>query len=328
MKSRIVGTGAYLPGRLIENEELCRTLRLNAEEVFQRTGIRGRRWADHEQHTSHLAVMAARRACEAASVDVASIDAIIVSTTSPDMVFPSTACQVQRGLGAAGAVAFDVAASCSGFLYGVSMADRLLRCGQSRRCLVIAAEIKSRFLNHRDESTAILFGDGAGAALLQCDKGGPTSSEILGVRLYADGAGHGLIRIPAGGSRQPACLETVQGQLHGLSMQGGALFRVAVKRLAASVADLLKEFGIEVDDLQQAIFHQANDRLLQALARRLSLSPEQTYSTIERYGNTSSASLPIALDHAVREGRVRTGDLILLGAFGGGLTWAAGLVRW
>ena len=307
---------------------MSRTLRIDGDTVRRRTGIETRRWARDEEFTSQLAEIAARRACEAAGVSPSSVDAILISTTSPDMIFPSTACHLQRNLGSTRAAAFDLAASCSGFLYGLSMADRFLRSGQFRRCLVVAAEIKSRFLNLHDESTAILFGDGAGATLLEGEGNRQNATGILGIHLYADGTRHELIHIPAGGSRRPTNHQTVHEQLHALSMQGGPLFRVAVKRLADAVTDLLKEFSVKVDDLGQAIFHQANGRLLAALARRLNLSPRNMYSTIDRFGNTSSASLPIALDHAVREGRVRSGDLVLLGAFGGGLTWAAGLVRW
>ncbi len=328
LRSRIVGTGSYLPPRAVSNSEVSPGLGLDPEAVYRRTGIRTRYWAGDDQAVSHLAEEAARRACQAAGLSPSSVDTIVLSTTSPDAAFPSTACHLQRGLGARGAAAFDVAASCSGFLYGLSMADRFIRSGQSRRCLVVAAEIKSRFLDLQDETTAILFGDGAGAALLIGeDAGGGQSRGIMGVRLYADGAGHGLITIPAGGSRQPASAQTVQGRLHAIRMQGKPLFRVAVKRLAGAVTDLLKEFGVGIDDLARVIFHQANGRLLNALGKKLGIPPEKTYAVIEQAGNTSSASLPIALDRAYGEGRIKAGDLVLLGAFGGGLTWATALYR-
>ncbi|MBI4401385.1 MAG: beta-ketoacyl-ACP synthase 3 [Nitrospirae bacterium] len=328
-RSRIVGTGSYIPVRAVSNGEVSQSLRLNSDAVYRRTGIRVRHWASDEQATSHLAEEAARRAVEAAGVNASSVDAILISTTSPDMAFPSTACHVQRSLGACGAAAFDLAASCSGFLYGLSMADRLIRSGQFYCCLVAAAEVKSRFLDLQDAATAILFGDGAGAAILVGDDAdAPGLPHIMGVHLYADGARHGLIRVPAGGSRQPSSLQTVQGRLHAIRMQGGPLYRVAVKRLAEAVKDLFKEFGVGVDDLGQAIFHQANGRLLTALGSRLGIPPQKLFSVIEQFGNTSSASLPIALDQAVRNGRVRAGDLVLLGTFGGGLTWATALLRW
>lgn len=327
LKSKIIGTGSYLPARIVSNEEVSRLLRLDAEAIFERTGIQTRHWASDEQSTSHLAEQAARRACEAAGIEPSSVDAILLSTTSPDMVFPSTACHLQRALGIKGAAAFDLTASCSGFLYGLSMADRMVRSGQFQRCLVVAAEIKSRFLNPYDESTAILFGDGAAAAVVEGDSGQEPNG-ILGIRLFADGTRHGLIKIAAGGSRRPSDLHTIRDRLHVLSMQGGPLFRIAIKRLAEAVTETLKEFSVGIDDVHQAVFHQANGRLLTSLGRRLGLPSEKMYSVIERTGNTSSASLPIALDHLLREGRIRSGDLVLLGAFGGGLTWATALIRW
>jgi len=327
MQAKITGTGSYVPERRVENAEICKAFSLDAEAVFRLTGIRSRHWAAPQQTTSDLAEQAARRACESAGIDPASVEAVLLSTTSPDRTLPSTACLLQSRLGLRNAAAFDLAASCSGFLYGLSMADRFIRSGQFQRCLVVAAEIKSRFLNLDDEATAVLFSDGAGAAVVQGEQGLP-SSRLLGIRLYADGACHGLIGIPAGGSRKPTMLKTVENQEHVLRMHGGPLFRTAVKRLAGAVNDLMKEFGYSFDDVNLAMFHQANGRLLSALGKRLGLPPEKLYSVIDWIGNPSSASLPIALDVANREGRLRSGDLLLLGTFGGGLTWGTGLVRW
>jgi 3-oxoacyl-[acyl-carrier-protein] synthase-3 len=328
-RARIVGTGSYLPDRIIENADLIQTLALSADAIYRRSGIRARRWACAEQTTSDLAEQAARRACEAGGVSPADLDAILLSTTSPDMVFPSTACHLQRQLQSRASVAFDLAASCSGFLYGLSMADRLIRSGQFKRCLVVASEIKSRFLNLNDPGTAILFGDGAGAALVVAEPDdGAVASGILAVRLYSDGSRHDLIQLPAGGSREPTTQETVINGRHTLRMQGGPVFRIAIRRMREAVSDLLKEFGLEVGHLKQVIFHQANGRLLKALARSLGIPDAVLFSVIEQYGNTSSASLPIALDCASREGRLHTGDLVLLGAFGGGMTWSTALMRW
>jgi len=327
MQAKITGTGSYVPERRVENAEICKTFSLDAEAVFRLTGIRSRHWAAPQQTTSDLAEQAARRACESAGIDPASVEAVLLSTTSPDRTLPSTACLLQSRLGLRNAAAFDLAASCSGFLYGLSMADRFIRSGQFQRCLVVAAEIKSRCLNLDDEATAVLFSDGAGAAVVQGEQGLP-SSRLLGIRLYADGACHGLIGIPAGGSRKPTMLKTVENREHVLRMHGGSLFRTAVKRLAGAVNDLMKEFGYSFDDVNLAMFHQANGRLLSALGKRLGLPPEKLYSVIDWIGNPSSASLPIALDVANREGRLRSGDLLLLGTFGGGLTWGTGLVRW
>jgi 3-oxoacyl-[acyl-carrier-protein] synthase-3 len=225
--------------------------------------------------------------------------------------------------------AFDVAASCSGFLYGLSMADVMIRSGQVQTCLVVAAEVKSRTIDPADGDTALLFGDGAGAVVLRGEpEAGELSQGLLGLRLRADGAQHGLITIPAGGSRQPTTSDTIEAKAHTLRMQGALLFRLAVKRLDQVIRETLKEFGVELQDVAQVVLHQANGRILDHLTKRLGISPERVCSVIGRYGNTSSASLPIALDHAVRSGKILPHDIVLLGSFGGGVTWAAGLVRW
>ena len=328
-RSRIVGTGSFVPPRVVHNEEVGGPLGLNSDQIMALTGIRTRHWAKPGQASSDLAVEAAQRACEAAGIAPRSLDAILVSTTSPDSAFPSTACHVQRALGAGPVMAFDLSASCSGFLYGLSMADAMIRSGQIRSCLLVAAEVKSCSLDAMDRETALLFGDGAGAVVVVEDESvRPEAAGIRGVRLYAEGAGHGLITIPAGGSRKPNGMETVCAKEHFLRMRGSAVFRAAVRHLEQAIADLLKEFGLSAVDVTRVIAHQANARILEQLRRRLGLPREAVYSVIERYGNTSSASIPIALDYAVREQQVTAGDLILLGAFGGGLTWATALVRW
>lgn len=328
-RSRIVGTGSFVPPRVVHNEEVGGPLGMNSDQIVALTGIRTRHWAETGQASSDLAAEAGRRACDAAGIAPQSLDAILVSTTSPDSAFPSTACHVQRALGAGPVMAFDLSASCSGFLYGLSMADVMMRSGHIRSALVIAAEVKSSSLDATDRETATLFGDGAGAVVVvQEESVQPEAAGILGLRLYADGAGHGLITIPAGGSRHPSGAETVRGKEHLLRMRGSAVFRAAVRHLEQAIGDLLKEFGLSAADITRMIAHQANARILEQLRRRLGLPREAVYSVIERYGNTSSASLPIALDHAVRDHRLAAGDLVLLGAFGGGLTWATALVRW
>ena len=328
-RSRIVGTGSFVPPRVVGNEEVGRPLGLDPGKILALTGIRTRHWAEQGQASSDLAVAAGQRACEAAGLAPKSLDAILVSTTSPDSAFPSTACHVQRALGAGPLMAVDLSASCSGFLYGLSMADVLIRSGQIRSCLVVAAEVKSSSLDVTDRETAMLFGDGAGAVVVVGEESTqPDAAGILGLRLYAEGAGHGLITIPAGGSRHPGGIESVRAKEHFLHMRGSAVFRAAVRHLERAVMDLFKEFGLTARDVTRVIAHQANARILEQLRRRLGLSQDVMYSVIEQYGNTSSASLPIALDQAVRTQRIATGDLVLLGAFGGGLTWATGLVRW
>ena len=245
------------------------------------------------------------------------------------MAFPSTACLVQRGLGCKPVGAFDVSASCSGFLYGLSMAQAMIQSGQVKTCLVMASEVKSRSLDPQDEATALLFGDGAGAVILRGEEGqSPEWRGILGIRLYADGAHHGLIRVQGGGSRTPLSSDTLGKKEHRLRMHGASLFRIALRRIEQAVLEILKEFGVRPGDLKQVVLHQANGRILSHVADRLGIDQGRLASVIERYGNTSSASLPIALDDAVRGGKISPGDLVLLGSFGGGLTWATGLVRW
>jgi 3-oxoacyl-[acyl-carrier-protein] synthase-3 len=245
------------------------------------------------------------------------------------MAFPSTACHVQRKLACGNVPAFDVAASCSGFLYGLSMADAMIRSGQIKTCLVAAAEVKSRTLDPRDPDTALLFGDGAGAVIVRGEHDNSQPSRgLLGIRLAADGARHDLIRIRAGGSRWPSNQGTIEARDHLLRMRGAPLFRVAVRRLEQTVRDIVKEFGVELRDVAQFVLHQANGRILAQLAARLAVPADRMCSVIARFGNTSSASLPIALDDVMRAGKVRPHDLMVLGSFGGGLTWASGLIRW
>ncbi len=328
-RTRIIGTGSYLPERVVSNEEVARTLGLEPSRVSDLTGIHERRWVSEEQASSDLAVEAGKKALSAAGLAPVAIDAVIVSTTSPDMLFPSTACHVQRKLGCVGGAAFDVAASCSGFLYALSMADVMVRGGQVRQCLVIAAEVKSRVLDPTDVDTALLFGDGAGAVVVRGEEGqGGPDRGILGIRLQADGAKHDLIGISVGGSRRPARPDTVGVQALTMRMQGASLFRLAVRKLEEAIRDMMKEFGVGWDQVAQLVLHQANGRILARLTERLGVPEEKVCSVIGRYGNTSSASLPIALDHAVRAGRIQSNDLVVLGSFGGGITWATGLVRW
>ena len=329
IRSRIIGTGSYLPSRVVPNEEIAPTLKLSPARIQRLTGIRTRHWAGDHEAPSDMAIEAGRRALDAADCAASSVDAIILSTTSPDMAFPSTACLVQRGLGCKPVGAFDVSASCSGFLYGLSMAQAMIQSGQVKTCLVMASEVKSRSLDPQDEATALLFGDGAGAVILRGEEGqSPEWRGILGIRLYADGAHHGLIRVQGGGSRTPLSSDTLGKKEHRLRMHGASLFRIAVRRIEQAVLEILKEFGVRPGDLKQVVLHQANGRILSHVADRLDIDQGRLASVIERYGNTSSASLPIALDDAVRGGKISPGDLVLLGSFGGGLTWATGLIRW
>jgi 3-oxoacyl-[acyl-carrier-protein] synthase-3 len=329
IRTRIIGTGSYLPERVVSNREAASALGIDPKRVSRLTGIEERRWAAPSEASSDLALEAARQALQAAGLPASSVEAILLSTTSPDMAFPSTACHLQRKLGCASVPAFDVAASCSGFLYGLSMADAMIHSGQVKTCLVVAAEVKSRSLDPADADTALLFGDGAGAVVVQAEReSGQPSCGVLGVRLHSDGSQHHLIRVAAGGSRMPTSLESVEARDYALRMQGAPVFRLAIRRLEQAIHEILKEFGVELRDVAQLVLHQANGRILSQLTKRLGISPTSVCSVIERYGNTSSASLPIALDYAVRAGHVRPHEVVLLGSFGGGLTWATGLVRW
>ena len=328
--SRIRGTGSYVPERRVTNEEVATQFALHGRDVFRVTGIRARHWSPAEETCSHLAERAARQALESSGLPSDAMDAILVSTTSPDTPFPSTACALQERLGARRVAAFDLAASCSGFLYGLSMADAFIRSGQFRTCLVVAAEVKSRSLHVSQPASGILFGDGAGAAVVTREESTDShpAAGIMAIRLYSEGAHHELITIPAGGSRHPMSQDTIRSHQHSIRLQGGAVYRVAVKRLTEAIEAILRETHTSLSGVKQVITHQANGRMLHTIAKRLGVRHDQMVSIVDQVGNTSSASLPMALDWAYRQGKFREGDLILLGAFGGGLTWGTALIRW
>jgi 3-oxoacyl-[acyl-carrier-protein] synthase-3 len=320
--SRIIGTGAALPERALTNDELARELGARGVEtsdewIVARTGIRQRYIAEASLTTTALGTRAARAALESASVDPAALDLIVLATSTPDLIFPSTACLVQAELDAGGAAAFDVQAVCSGFVYGLAVADALIRTGTYRRALVIGAEIFSRILDWNDRTTCVLFGDGAGAVVLEAaDEPG-----ILAARLHADGA-QSRILCTAG--------RVAQGAVHGdpfLRMDGQAVFRLAVNVLDSSAREVLADARMEVDAVDWLIPHQANVRILAATARKLGLPDSKVIVTVDRHGNTSAASVPLALDVAVRDGRVRPGQHVLLQGVGGGFTWGSVLVR-
>ncbi len=328
--SRIRGTGSYVPERRVTNEEVATQFALQGGDVFRVTGIRARHWSTHEETCSHLAECAARQALESSGLSSDEIDAILVSTTSPDTLFPSMACALQERLGARRVAAFDLAASCSGFLYGLSMADAFIRSGQFQSCLVIAAEVKSRSLHKSQPASGLLFGDGAGAAVVTLEESPDRhpAAGIMAIRLHSEGAYHDLITIPAGGSRHPMSQDTIRRHQHSIRLQGGKVYRVAVKRLTEAIKAILLETGTSLSEVKQVITHQANGRMLHTIAKRLGVHQDQMVSIVDRVGNTSSASLPMALDWACRQGKFHEGDLILLGAFGGGLTWGTALIRW
>jgi 3-oxoacyl-[acyl-carrier-protein] synthase-3 len=319
--SRIAGTGSYLPERVLTNADLEKMVETTDEWIRERTGISERRIAAEGQTTADLAEQAARRAMEAAGVTADDIDLIALGTTTPDLIFPSTACLVQARLGAGGCAAFDVNAACSGFIYALSMADKFIRSGQSKCALVIGAETLTRMIDWTDRGTCVLFGDGAGAVVLKPSE----ETGILSTHLHADGGHKELLFNPVGvssGFRDE--------HNHGVKvvMIGNELFKVAVRALAKVAEEALEANGIAQEELDWLVPHQANLRIISATARHLGLPMEKVIVTVDRHGNTSSGSVPLALDEAVRDGRIQRGQLLLMEAFGGGITWGSALLRY
>jgi 3-oxoacyl-[acyl-carrier-protein] synthase III len=316
--SRIVGTGSYLPAKVLTNHDLALMVDTSDEWIYSRTGIRQRHVAAQGEMTSDLALAASSKAIAAAGIAPQDIDLIVVATTTPDMVFPSTACLLQSKLGIRNCPAFDVQAVCSGFIYALATADQFLRSGQYRHALVVGAEVYSRILDWQDRSTCVLFGDGAGAVVL-CSSATPG---ILSSHLHADGAYADMLSVPGS-----VCSGKVSGRPL-LQMDGGGVFKFAVKVLDQIVEEALAANHLEKSAIDWLIPHQANIRIIQATARKLGLSMEKVVVTVDRHANTSAASIPLALDEAVRDGRVRTDQYVLLEGVGGGFTWGAILMQW
>ena len=323
----IVGTGSYLPATIVTNGEVSDTTGLSPEEIEKVTGIKERRRAAQDEATSDLATKAALAALDSAGIEAQDVDFIVLATTSPDMPFPSTACIVQKNINAAKAAAFDINASCSGFLYALNIAEMFLNNGQGKTALVLASEIKSRFVNPKDRETAILFGDGAGAVVLKSSNNA-THKGILKTKLYAEGKNWSWIHLPAGGSRMPANYTTVNDGLHFMGMDGSKVYRIAIRTLERMVVDITKECSFTLNDIDLFIFHQANQRIVKQVIKRLGITEEKVPQSLVYYGNTSSASIPITLDQVVRERGIKEGSLVLMASFGGGLTWGASIVRW
>jgi 3-oxoacyl-[acyl-carrier-protein] synthase-3 len=321
----IVGTGMYVPDRVLTNFDLEKMVETSDEWIRDRTGIRERRIAAPDQASSDLAVIAARRALEMASVRPEEIDQIIVATTTPDRILPSCACTVQAKLGATKAAAYDVFAACTGFIYGLSIARGAIGSGVADTVLVIGVEELSRIMDFTDRNTAVLFGDGAGAAVLRpCAPG----DGILSVSIQSDGVLGDLLEVPAGGAALPASHETVDQRQHFIRMRGKELFKVAVRSMEQSLRTALDHAGLTPSDLDIVIPHQANGRIIEAMRERLEVPADRVIVNIDRYGNTSSASIPITLDEVVRAGRLKPGSRVGFVAFGGGATWGATVSRW
>jgi 3-oxoacyl-[acyl-carrier-protein] synthase-3 len=315
-----------VPDKVLTNDDLSKMVATSDEWINERTGIRQRRILEEGRTTSDLASLAGRRACETAEIDAKEVDCIIVATISPDMPMPAVAVTVQQKLGiTAQCPSFDVSAACAGFIYGMSIADSFIKCGQFKRVLVIGVEILSRLVDWTDRNTCVLFGDGAGAALLVPHEGDDRG--ILSTHLFADGSGMPYLNIPGGGSAGPPPAKKGEAKPPKVKMQGKPVFTHAVKNISAAAKAALEANGKSPDDVDWVVAHQANLRILEGVAERCGVPLEKFYLNIHKYGNTSSASIPIALDEAAREGKVKAGDLILMAALGAGLSWGSALVR-
>jgi 3-oxoacyl-[acyl-carrier-protein] synthase-3 len=325
VRAAILGTGRAYPEGILTNAELERMVETSDEWITTRTGIKERHRAAEGEYTSLFAVAAARKAIERARIDPIDIGLVICATVSPDQILPSTGCLIQAELGANRAAAFDLAAACSGFLYGLTMANQMIRSGQTRYALVIGAEVLTRYVDFTDRATCILFGDGAGAAVL-----GPAEGDrgILSTKIYSDGRFAEQLYSPGGGTRIRPTAETLSQGLHYFKMKGNELFKIAVRSMADVSVEVLNEAGYKPDDVKLFIPHQANQRITDAVASRLNVDSSIVYSNIAYHGNTSSASVPIALDECIEAGKVSEGDLVLLASFGGGATWGGALIKW
>ncbi len=324
--TRIIGTGSYAPAKVLTNADVEKLVETSDEWIRTRTGISERRITTEDEATSDLAYQASLRALEAASVDPADLDMILVATITPDMPFPSTACILQDRLKARRTAALDISAACSGFVYGLAVADGLLGLGSMRTVLLVGAESLTKIVNWKDRNTCVLFGDGAGAVVLRAGEG---ERGILSTHLFADGAKGSLLTMPGGGSRHPLSQRALDEGLVAIQMaNGNEVFKVAVRSMEDAALTVLKHNHLDVGDVDLMIPHQANLRIIDAVRQRLGLSEDRVCVNVQRFGNTSAASIPLALDEAVRGGRVKAGDLILLCAFGGGLTWGSALIRW
>lgn len=319
IRSIVRGSGSALPRTAVSNAELAERVDTSDEWIVERTGIRQRYIAEDDETTSSLAVEASRKALEAAGLEAKDIDLIVLATATPDQTFPATATIVQHALGCNGGVAFDVGAVCSGFLYAMASADSMLRTGMAKRALVIGSETFSRILDWEDRTTCVLFGDGAGALVLEAQDVAEDGPGVLASKLHADGAHNQLLYVDGG----PSTTQTV-GKLR---MKGREVFRHAVVNLAAVLEETLAEAGFKPDDIDWVVPHQANARILDATARKLGLPAEKVIVTVDRHANTSAASVPLAFDAGVRDGRIKPGDLVMFEAMGGGFTWGASLVR-
>lgn len=327
IKSSILGTGSYVPDKVLNNNDLEKLVETNDEWIVTRTGIKERRVASEEQATSDLAYEAAKKAIADAGIEASDIDLIIIGTVTPDMPFPATACLLQQKLGISMVPAFDLTAACSGFLYGLEIASSMIGSGKYEHVLVIGAETLTRVTDYEDRGSCILFGDGAGAVVV----GRQTQEKRLTVVdsvITADGSHWEPLQLPAGGSRNPASEKTLAERMHYMKIEGRAVYKMAVTRIVEIVKDILNRNKLSPEDVALYIPHQMNERIMEGAAGRLGISMDSVYRNIAKYGNTSAASIPIAFDEAMKDGSIKEGDSIVFVAFGGGLTWAATLLKW
>lgn len=323
-KVGIIGVGKYLPKKILTNADLEKMVDTSDEWITTRTGIKERRIADKNEATSDLGIKAAKEALKNANLKPQDLELIIVATVTPDMQFPSTACFVQTGLGAKNAICFDLSAACAGFVYALVVAQQFIARGNCKNALVIGAEVLSTITDWKDRNTCVLFGDGAGAVILsEVSSGG-----ILSTYLGSDGLNTDLLMVPGGGSRNPVNQKTIDNRMQYIKMEGNTLFKLAVKLMVQAAQVALKRAKLECADIDMVIPHQANVRIIMAMAKRLGLSEDKIYLNIEKYGNMSSASTVTALCDAVKEGRIKKGDIVLLDAFGAGLVWGACIIKW
>ncbi|OYV37967.1 MAG: 3-oxoacyl-ACP synthase [Acidocella sp. 20-61-6] len=320
LRAVMTGIGAYLPENIVSNAQMAERVDTSDDWIVERTGIRQRHFAAPHETATYMAAAAARAALAMADVEADTVDAILVATATPDQAFPSTAVQVQAAIGAKRAFGFDIAAACSGFIYALSVADAMIRAGQAKRVLVIGSEVYSRILNFEDRTTCVLFGDGAGAILLQAQEVAAGGAGVLSTHLHSDGGLADILYVDGAVGRRDRPGHLV--------MNGREVFRHAVTLLAAAVSEALAHNSLTVNDIDWLVPHQANRRIIDGVGRKLGLRPDQVVITVDRHANTSAASIPLALHQAVSDGRIRRGQLILLEALGGGLTWGSALLRW
>ena len=328
IRSSIKGIGSYVPDKILSNEDLSKIVDTSNDWIVSRTGIKERRIADRNIKTSDIAAEASKKALKMANMKPCDIDLLIVGTVTPDMSFPSTSCIVQNNLGIKKAASFDISAGCAGFIYSLSVADSLIKSGQFKNALVVGVDVLSKITDYTDRSTCVLFGDGGGAVVLSSVVDDGSGRGILSTHIHSEGGHDDVLKLPAGGSSMPASIESIENHEHYIKMKGVELFKYAVNYLNDAAKEAIEYNNLNPEDIDLFVPHQANIRIIEATAKKLGFPIEKVFVNVNKYGNTSSGSIPIALDEAYRSGRIKEGDLVLINAIGAGLTWASSLIRW